>query len=135
MTQEQALAKIAEWGPDATARKIVALDFILQAQPLVMLPETITLLDGRDLVLAHDPKWITVDVSPYLHYTILLDDKRIAGFVPKPNVWSVVVSVVVSALVVMTAEETLPLGPGLKQLSAVGIGSAAGLLTYLFLPK
>ena len=96
ITHDEALAKIAEWGPDKTADKIVALDSILQATPLVTLPQEVFLLVGRDLVITRDPKFITVDVAPsisllgevekpWIHYEIVLEDRTVRNFVPPPD--------------------------------------------------
>jgi len=88
MTQEQALARMAEWGPEGTARRVVALDAILRATPAVTLPDTLALLvDADDLIVTYRPAEIAVDVPPYLSYRIKMPDRRFADFVPRRPWW------------------------------------------------
>ena len=101
LTHEQALAKIAEWGPDVTADKIVALDTILQATPAVMLPNFNTIIWGENLTLFADPAYVTVDVKPWIHYQIRFEDVVMKGAVPRCpctiSPWVVVAGVLVGA--------------------------------------
>jgi hypothetical protein len=130
ITEDDALAWIHRVGDQVVAETLVKIN---NDTPAVTLPATIYLLDGRDLVVSHDPKSIDVSLPPYIHYTIQLPDERVKDFAPRgPSPLRVVISLIAGATIAVVADEMLQLAPLVKQAAAVGLGAGGGLAVYLF---
>ena len=142
LTHEQALAKIAEWGPDVTAQKIVVLDWMLREDPLVTMPMAVYALKGSDLWVGWDPAYIRVVFPTPLHghpdpldFKIPLAAQEKKAFVPGRSPWPMVGAILAAAGVSVAADSLLPLAPIEKQAAAFGLGAAAGLLAWLLIPS
>ena len=87
LTQDQALKKILEWGPDATAARIVALDTILQTDPVVVAPDVAVVLglDGKLRVAFTGP--LKLDVAGMLHYELTFQTWIVPDPSPDPGAW------------------------------------------------
>jgi hypothetical protein len=87
LTQDQALKKIQEWGPDTTAARIIALDTILQTDPVVVAPDVVVVLgmDGRLRVAFNGP--VKVDVDGLLHYELTFQTWIVPDPSPDPGAW------------------------------------------------
>lgn len=125
-------------GPDG-APLVWLVDF---ADPQATLPETLYLLDGRDLVVHHNPGFILVDVPPYvtdqgkvpeLQFKIMLDDVRLKDWAPAEKIWPTLAGLLVAAVGSTVAEAVLPLGPFTKEAASVGVGFALGAGVWLLL--
>lgn len=112
------------------------------ADPQATLPETLYLLDGRDLVVHYNPGFVLVDVPPYvtdqgkvpeLQFKIMLEDKRLKDFAPAEKIWPTLAGLLVAALGSTVAEAVLPLGPFTKEAASVGVGFALGAGVWLLL--
>ena len=98
MTHAEALAAMDAWGRDKTADRIVALDTILQATPVVVMPDMACVVAGRDAGVTA-LGFLTVTVDPYLSYTLTVGPWRFPGVVPARGAWDQVVDWGVGGLV------------------------------------
>lgn len=94
------------------------------------LPETTYMLDGNDLVVTHNPKWILADDGEGIRFKIFLDDVRLKNFAPKEKVWPAILGIISGALISVVADEVLPLAPFAKQAAATCIGAAGGIAVW-----
>jgi hypothetical protein len=102
MTMDQAKAWAATASADDVARKLVALETILQAQPVVVQQPQLYVLDGRDLVVSGGMTTLEVpfpgkDGPLKLHYTIMPADRRIPGFAPPDHAGEVLLWEILAA--------------------------------------
>jgi hypothetical protein len=100
-----------------------------ETPPKITLPEIVYILDGNDLVVTHEPKFILVE-QPTTTFKILLDDQRMKNFVPKEKVWPVLLGILSGTILSVVADEILPLRPFAKQAAAAGISTAGGIVVW-----
>jgi len=125
------LAAFSRADPMTVEEKAAAFDALLEADPSVAAADTLAILAGRDLVLSGGT--VTVDVEPWLHYTISLEDRRVKDFLPKERWWAAPLGILAASLLAMLGETFLPLPPVAKEGAATGLGLAGGILVWLTL--
>jgi hypothetical protein len=149
MTQEQAEAWVREQialganGVSTIARKISALDFILQAVPVVTLPQRVLVVDGEDLVMSWQPGYVELTVAkpntaPYLVYRISQPAERVKGLVPHDSPWPVICGILAGALISTAAMDAVPPiagAPLAREGIAWGSGGLAGLAVWWLWPR
>jgi hypothetical protein len=154
MTQEQAEAWVKEQiaqganGVTTIARKISALDFILQGTVAngavtAYLPQRLIVVDGEDLVLSYQPAYIELIVarpnaSPYLVYRISMPAERVEKLVPRGSPWPELCGLLAAALVSTVTMDAVPPitgAPLAREGISFGAGSLAGLAVWWLWPR
>lgn len=137
MEYKDFLSMVLELGPEKTAALVFDVTDILTVDPVAHFPQTLYVLEGRDLHIVHNPQEIEITATlpgatkPGIDYHIPFANETVKDFVPARSPWPIIAAIVVASLGGMLSDELLPFPPVLKQLAAVGVGAAAGGITFL----
>lgn len=90
--EQAALAEVQAKGDAWAAQRVAALEYILSTKPTVTLPETVKVLQGRDLIVSYDPPYVELVIPPRkeglppeIDWKVLLPTNESKSFVPSPG--------------------------------------------------